>query len=73
MSVKVSIQVEAPNELFQKFLQHIRDFDTQHEDHALFFQIFMSGDLSVEEGERVMRSIQPPFDHVFKHKVGKPV
>ncbi len=59
----VCVEAHLPEYLIAKFLQHIRDFDTQHP--GCHFQIvILSPQRSDEEVRTILASINPPFAFV---------
>lgn len=58
---RISVIGEVPERLLQAFIQHLRDFDTRHSDCAFRFDI-VADSLSTDEVERIMASIDPPFE-----------
>jgi len=65
---KVLVEVKLPNELMQKFLQYVRDFDIAHQG-KLDINIGIDTQLTRQEVMDIMNSIVPNFD--FKREVQK--
>ena len=62
---RVSIMAQLPKDLVIPFLQHMRDFDTQHdplhEDKVLLIY-FVEGEMSHEEFRIMCASLKPPIE-----------
>lgn len=62
--IVVAIEATVPNkELFQKFIQHIRDFDVAHSDQCHFEMAADTKHLRTEEVQEILASIFPPFKY----------
>lgn len=57
---KVIVRAMVPTELEEKFLQHIRDFDSRND--GCHFQIMLPTDKSTKEAEEMLDGIFPPFN-----------
>jgi hypothetical protein len=54
---KLTITAELPQELLKEFLQHLRDFDTEHDDCV--FRIIAATEMTIDELERMFDQIDP--------------
>jgi hypothetical protein len=63
-SVSLTMNVKMPLRFLQRFLQSVRDFETQDEEHFRDMEIRMVCDapeVSAEELKAILESIRPPF------------
>lgn len=58
---KISYEVELPDRLLQGFLQHIRNFESQHMDEIHIKLWVADTKMSPEQMLALFRSIRPPF------------
>jgi hypothetical protein len=56
---KVVVTIEVPERHLKAWLQHLRDFDTQHQGCSL--QIMVETELSTTEVNEVMDTLEPPM------------
>jgi hypothetical protein len=61
---KLILEAEMPKHLLREFLQALRDAECKHF-HEIMVKYRIEGkECTVEEAEKIFRSIQPPYDEV---------
>jgi hypothetical protein len=64
---KVNIEVSLPDGMLQDFLQHLRDFDTQHDplrQSLIHIAIGIeAANMTASEIEHIFKRIRPPFEN----------
>lgn len=60
--VRLSLEASMPKELFQKFIQLVRDFDEASKD-ACHFEMGSECALETDEVLDIINSIDPPFKY----------
>ena len=61
--IKVNIEITIPQDLFQKLLQHFRDFDIAHKNRCRFDITSTSDSMTATEVTEILGSIVPPFGY----------
>lgn len=62
-SVKVDLTAYLPTDKLRAFLQHVRDFDVANPGcHFQFLSMDTGGDMTVDEVNALLDSIEPAFD-----------
>lgn len=69
--MKITLSITLPDDLAQKFMQHIRDFDTKYDPHhedKVLIQMLGVGDQTAEQMEEFFGTIRPRLElmHTFK-------
>lgn len=68
---KVRLNVSLPDALLQPFLQHVRNYETQHfKDVALEIFVTDNGKLQSADMVRIFESIEPPYTYRYVIKPG---
>lgn len=58
---EILIQAELDDDLIQAFLQHVRDFDTDHPGQCHFRMAAVADGKTVAEMDAIFAAIRPPF------------
>jgi hypothetical protein len=72
--IKTVFRVTLPDELFQPFMQHIRDFDMQHDPNhegRVHFESLSDSDWPVEKMAEVLSSVTPQTAYMYGKRYDK--